>query len=132
MKLLYPTAATKTFAQVLDCGSDMNSMRGFALHELGRADEARQWANQIIQDNRIVGGQSYVIASALLSCIGDFDAGDKDKSIDYLRSALANGYGSVHELMDNETPYVNLKLVRRYPNFLTLIEQNSSNFQVKR
>ena len=127
-----PTAATKTFAQVLDCGSDMNSMRGFALHELGRADEARQWANQIIQDNRIVGGQSYVIASALLSCIGDFDAGDKDKSMDYLRSALANGYGSVHELMDNETPYVNLKLVRRYPNFLTLIEQNSSNFQVKR
>ena len=34
--------------------------------------------------------------------------------------------------MDNETPYVNLKLVRRYPEFLTIIDQNSANFQVKR
>ena len=127
-----PTAAAKTFEQVLNCGSGMSSLRGFALHELGRADEARQWANQIIQDNKIIGGQSYVIASALLSCIGDFNAGDKDKSLDYLRSALANGYGSVHELMNNETPYVNLKLVRRYPNFLTIIDQNNTNFEVKR
>ena len=127
-----PTAAAKTFEQVLNCGSGMSSLRGFALHELGRADEARQWANQIIQDNKIIGGQSYVIASALLSCIGDFNAGDKDKSLDYLRSALANGYGSVHELMNNETPYVNLKLVRRYPNFLTIIDQNNTNLEVKR
>lgn len=127
-----PTAANKTFAQVLDCGSDMNSLRGFALHELGRDDEARQWANQIIQDNKIVGGQSYITASALLSCIGDYEAGDKDKSVDYLRSALANGYGSIHQLLENETPYVNLKLARRYPNFLTVIDQNNANFQVTR
>ena len=67
-----------------------------------------------------------------MSCINNYEAGDKAKSIDYLRSALANGYGSVHELMDNETPYVNLKLVRRYPDFLTIIDQNNTNFQVKR
>ena len=127
-----PTAAAKTFTQVLDCGDDLNSLRGFALHELGRDDEARQWAQKIIQDNKIIGGQSYIIASALMSCINNYEAGDKAKSIDYLRSALANGYGSVHELMDNETPYVNLKLVRRYPDFLTIIDQNNTNFQVKR
>lgn len=125
-------AANGTFARILDCGDDINSLRGFALHELGRDDEARAWAKKIIQDNRIIGGQSYIIASALLSCIGDYNAGDKDQSIDYLRSALANGYGSVYELTVNETPYVNMKLVRRYPNFQTIIDQNSTNFEVKR
>ena len=125
-------AATKTFEQVLAAGSDMSSLRGFALHELGRADEARAWAAQIIEDNRIVGGESYFLASALLSDIGDYEAGDKTKSIEYLRSALANGYGSLHELTTNETPYVNLKLVRRYPDFQTVLEQNLSNFEVRR
>ena len=127
-----PTAARATFEQALNCGTDLNSLRGFALHELGRDDEARAWAEQIIQDNKIIGGQSYITASALLSCIGNFEAGDKTRSLDYLRSALANGYGSVHQLMNNETPYVNLKLVRRYPDFLTIIDQNNTNFQVKR
>lgn len=127
-----PSAASRTFEQVLACGDDINSRRGFALHELGRPDEARQWADKIIQDNRIIGGKSYIIAAALLSCIGDYEAGDKTQALNYLRSALANGYGSAYELMDNETPYVNLKLVRRYPEFLTIIDQNSANFQVKR
>lgn len=125
-------SAKKTFEQVLACGDDMSSLRGFALHELGREDEARAWANQIIQDNRIVGGQSYFLASALLSDIGDYEAGDKVKSMEYLRSALANGYGNLHEIKVNETPYVNLKLVRRYPDFQTTLDQNQLNFEVRR
>ncbi len=125
-------SAKKTFEQVLACGDDMSSLRGFALHELGREDEARAWANQIIQDNRIIGGQSYFLASALLSDIGDYEAGDKVKSMEYLRSALANGYGNLHEIKVNETPYVNLKLVRRYPDFQTTLDQNQLNFEVRR
>ena len=126
------SAASKTFEQVLTCGEDMASLRGFALHELGRDDEARTWAHQIIQDNRIIGGQSYFLASALLSDIGNYEAGDKAKSMEYLRSALANGYGNLHEIKVNETPYVNLKLVRRYPDFQTTIDQNSQNFEIRR
>ena len=125
-------AANRTFEQVLACGDDMSSLRGFALHELGRNDEARAWANQIIQDNRIIGGQSYFLASALLSDIGDYEAGDKTKSMEYLRSALANGYGNLHEIKVNETPYVNLKLVRRYPDFQTTLDQNQLNFEIRR
>lgn len=124
--------AKKTFEQVLACGDDMSSLRGFALHELGREDEARAWANQIIQDNRIIGGQSYFLASALLSDIGDYETGDKAKSMEYLRSALANGYGNLHEMKVNETPYVNLKLVRRYPDFQTVLDQNQLNFEIRR
>ena len=125
-------AATRTFEQALACGDDIYSLRGFALHELGRDEDARAWAQQVILDNKIVGGQSYILASALLSDIGDYEAGDKAKSIDYLRSALANGYGSLHELKVNETPYVNMKLVRRYPDFNTVMEQNSTNFEIRR
>lgn len=125
-------AANRTFEQVLACGDDMSSLRGFALHELGRDDEARAWANQIIQDNRIIGGQSYFLASALMSDIGDYEAGDKVKSMEYLRSALANGYGNLHEIKVNETPYVNFKLVRRYPDFQTTLDQNQRNFEIRR
>lgn len=125
-------AASKTFERVLACGDGMASLRGFALHELGRDDEARAWANQIIQDNRIIGGESYFLASALLSDIGDYEAGDKTKSMEYLRSALANGYGNLHEIKVNETPYVNLKLVRRYPDFQNVVDQNSLNFEIRR
>ena len=124
--------ANKTFERVLACGDDMASLRGFALHELGRDDEARAWANKIIQDNRIIGGDSYFLASALLSDIGDYEAGDKTKSMEYLRSALANGYGNLYEIKVNETPYVNLKLVRRYPDFQTVLDQNSLNFEIRR
>ena len=126
------SAANRTFEQVLACGDDMSSLRGFALHELSRDDEARAWANQIIQDNRIIGGQSYFLASALLSDIGDYEAGDKTKSMEYLRSALANGYGNLHEIKVNETPYVNFKLVRRYPDFQTTLDQNQRNFEIRR
>ena len=125
-------AANRTFEQVLACGDDMSSLRGFALHELGRDDEARAWANQIIQDNRIIGGQSYFLASALMSDIGDYEASDKVKSMEYLRSALANGYGNLHEIKVNETPYVNFKLVRRYPDFQTTLDQNQRNFEIRR
>ncbi len=124
--------ANKTFERVLACGDDMASLRGFALHELGRDDDARAWANKIIQDNRIIGGDSYFLASALLSDIGDYEAGDKTKSMEYLRSALANGYGNLYEIKVNETPYVNLKLVRRYPDFQTVLDQNSLNFEIRR
>ena len=104
----------------------MASLRGFALHELGRTDEARQWAEKIIADNTITGGQAYYYASALLS-----DMGDNDQAYKYLEAALANGYGSAFEVSVSEEPYVNLKLVRRHPQFAALVSQYGDNFAVK-
>ena len=131
-RLRNTVAAQNDFERMLQGTDDMTSLRGFALHELGRDIDARDWAKKIINDNMLPGGQSYFFASALLSDIGDNEMGDKGAAIDYLRSALANGYGSLYELKVNESPYVNLKLVRRYPEFNTIIEQNSTNFDEKR
>ncbi len=121
-----PESALADFGRVLSLGSDLESMRGFALHELGRDDEARQWAQNIITASNIVGGNAYVVASALYS-----DIDDNDQAIKFLESALANGYGSWFEVKTNEDPYVNLKLVRRHADFQTLIERYVGNFDEK-
>lgn len=125
-------AATADFEAMLRLGKDYNSLRGFALHELGKDLEARDWAKQIVNDGILPGGQTYVMASALYSDIGDVEMGDKGNSIDCLRSALANGFGSLYDIKVNEFPYVNMKLVRRYPEFNTIIEQNADCFKERR
>ena len=110
----------------------MYSLKGFALHELGRDDEARAWAKKIINDGILPGGETYFYAAALLSDIGVVNQGDNSQAVEYLRSALANGYGSLYEMNINEDPYVNFKLVRRFPEFKTILEQNQTNFQERR
>ena len=104
-------------------GEGLTSLRGFALHELGRADEARAWAKEIINANAAPGGEAYYYAAALLS-----DMDDNDQAYKYLESGLAYGFGSAFELKVNEDPYVNLKLVRRHPDFGKLVDQYGSNF----
>lgn len=126
------SVATADFEKVATLDDNMYNLKGFALHELGRDDEARAWAKQIIQDGILPGGETYFYATALLSDIGQVTQGDNSQAVEYLRSALANGYGSLYEMNINEDPYVNLKLARRFPEFKTIIEQNQTNFQERR
>lgn len=121
--------AAKADFQTLIAGgdTDMESLRGFALHEMARADEARAWAEQIIKDEPAIGGEAYYYAAALMS-----DMDDNDKAMQYLETALANGYGNLYEVMINENPYVNLKLVRRHDGFKSLIEKYQTAFQERR
>lgn len=126
-RLNRPEPAMADFGRMMAVGSDMGSLHGFALHELGRDDEARQWAMKIIRDNILPGGEAYFYASALLS---DIDVNDP-QALKYLESALANGYGSLFEVMTNVEPYVNLKLVRRNRNFNTVIGHYADNFKEK-
>ena len=121
-------AAKADFQSVLATGeSDMESLRGFALHEMSRADEARAWAEQIIADEPAIGGEAYYYAAALLS-----DMDDNDKAMQYLEKALENGYGSLFEVRVNENPYINLKLVRRHDGFNALVEKYQTCFQERR
>ncbi len=131
-RLKNAVAAQNDFEAVSRLSDDISNMRGFALHELGKDIEARDWAKKVIQDGILAGGYSYLVASALYSDIGETDMGDKGAAIDALRSALANGYGSLYEVKANEAPYVNLKLVRRYPEFNAIMEQNEDNFKERR
>ncbi len=116
--------ANLDFASVLQNGTDMASLRGFALHEMNRPEEARAWAQQIIQDNPLPGGESYYYAAALLS-----DMGDNQAAMKYFDSALANGYGSLYDVRINEAPYVNLKLLRRDAGYNQMVTNYQTNFQ---
>ena len=126
-RLNQPEQAQGDLALLLNYGDDsMYSLRGFALHENGDDEGARAWAQKIIDDNILIGGESYYYAAMLLSYIGD-----NDKALSNWTSALANGYGSKFEASVNEAPYLNLRLVRRLPDYDILLEQNSANFEVK-
>ena len=85
------------------------------------SDEKRKPEN--VMSNSLPGGEAYAVAAALLS-----DIGDNDQALKYLESALANGYGSLYEVTMSEEPYVNLKLVRRHPDFNITIERYTENF----
>lgn len=121
-------AAKADFQSILASGeSDMESLRGFALHELSRGDEARAWAEKIIGEEPAIGGEAYFYAAALLS-----DMDDNNKAMQYMDKALENGYGNLYEVRVDDNPYVNLKLVRRHDGYNALVEKYQVNFQERR
>ena len=120
--------ATADFERVAQLNDDTaHGLRGFALHELGRDDEAKQWAQKIIENTSMAGGEAYYYAAALYS-----DMGEDKLAIEAFKKCLANGFGSLFEVRANEDPYVNLKLVRRLADFETLMSQSQINFQERR
>jgi tetratricopeptide (TPR) repeat protein len=120
--------ATADFERVAQLNDDTaHGLRGFALHELGRADEAKQWAQKIVENTSMAGGEAYYYAAALYS-----DMGEDKLAIEAFKKCLANGFGSLFEVRANEDPYVNLKLVRRLADFETLVSQSQINFQERR
>ena len=126
-RLRKPDEALADFSAMLANGNNMASLRGFALHEIGKDEEARQWARKIIADNPLPGGEAYYYAAALLS---DIDPAD-EQALKYFESALANGFGSKFLAEVSEEYYVNLKLLRRNENFATVLNRYTDNFEVK-
>ncbi len=118
-------AAKADFEKVLTLDADdIESLRGFALHELGRDDEANEWINKMIQDYPAIGGETYYYAAALQAAMGN-----KAQGIKYLESCLANGYGGLYDIKLNDDPYVNIAPLRSEPAFNTLLNNSQLNFQ---
>lgn len=103
---------------------DVTSLRGFALHELGRDSEASAWAEGMISKTSANGGVAYYYAAALQAAMGN-----KAQGIKYLESCLANGYGGLYDINLNNDPYVNLAPLRGEASFKTLVSQSQLNFQ---
>ena len=118
-------AATADFQKVLTLpDEDCTSLRGFALHELGRDTEATAWGEQKIKEMSATGGEAYYYAATLQAAMGN-----KAQGIKYLESCLANGYGGLYNVKINDAPYVNLEPLRTEPAFNMLLEQSQLNFQ---
>lgn len=125
-RLNKPTDAKHDYARVLLKDDDLSSLRGFALLALDREEEAAKWADTIIQKGMLPGGESYYVAAALLA-----QAGETDKALGYVASALANGYGNYHNLTRFDNPVVNIKPLQG-EKLNTLLTQNASVFKAKR
>ncbi len=118
-------AATADFQKVLTVDDDdYTSLRGFALHELGRDSEAAAWAEKVVKESSSTGGEAYYYAAALQAAMGN-----KAQGLKYLESCLANGYGGLYDIKVNDAPYVNLAPLRSEPTFNMLINQSQLNFQ---
>lgn len=118
--------AKRDYARLLLKDDDMKSLRGFALLALSRNEEAMKWADAIVKDGVLPGGEAYYVAAALMS-----QSGDKTKALDYVASALANGYGNYHNLTRFDNPIVNVSAIKG-AQLTTLLTQNASIFKAKR
>lgn len=119
------TAANADFEKILTLpDEDVTSLRGFALHELGRDGEANAWAERNIKNMTATGGEAYYYAAALQAAMGN-----KAQGIKYLESCLANGYGGLYDIKFNDAPYVNLAPLRTEPSFNMLVSNSQHNFQ---
>lgn len=117
--------ATNDYKRIiaLPDNNGVKSYKGFALHFLGRNVEAKSWIENMIQSNNVAGGEIYYYASILYSLCGD-----DQKALDYLEGALANGYGSYHNIMKGDEAGLSLGALRKLPRFAPLMDQYKSNF----
>ena len=106
--------ARKDYEMVVqkDTVPDNNSSAMFALHHLGRNEEAAAWMDKILESNDDNG--SNYNAACLYSLMGDME-----KSLYYLEQSFVKGYKSYHHMMNDS----DLENVRKTEAFVSLMEK---------
>mgnify|MGYP004443347969 FL=1 len=112
------------FENALMQTDDITSLHGFALHELGRDNEAIEWAQKIIDASPLPGGEAYFNAATLYCALKN-----SDKAFEYLTKALANGFGSRYRVKADEHPVASLAEIRLDERFDTLLKQYAKVFE---
>lgn len=97
---------------------DLYDLKGFALSELGRDNDAFRWMNSLTTMNQ-PGGENYYIAALFMAY-----RGDNFRARDFLEKAIDQGFGSVHRLKHDTLSPLNLKSLRSEPEFEKLQIRN--------
>lgn len=118
------TSAKNDYNKVLALDDDIYSLRGVALCGLGKVDEAKAWADKIVADYLMAGGESYYTASVVYTLCGDYE-----KALDLLEKALANGYGNYYTVYDYREGEVNLLPLRSLPRFKEIVKKYDKVFE---
>ena len=114
------TEADSDFEKVLqlDTLADASSCRMYALHFLGRDQEAEEWMNKIIEDDPESDG-NYYDQACLYSRMGRLE-----ESIAALRKSFEKGYRSFsHIRLDDD-----MDAVRELPEFKALVEEYEAKY----
>jgi tetratricopeptide (TPR) repeat protein len=120
-----PVAARGFYEQVLDVegfGDDVRSLRGFALLNLGRTDEANEWMEKVLTQVDNDGLINYY--GACFYALSDND----EKSLKCTEASLKAGYSDNHNWMANNDGQINMGLMRDDLRFLRLMQSYNSIF----
>lgn len=102
--------------------ADPKSLRGFALMNLGRKKEAREWAERIVASADPHGRADY-IAACLYAQLGDNDA-----AIGRAEAALKKGYADYDAWTRDSRPVLSITPLRSDPRFNALMASHVSLF----
>ena len=111
--------ATRDLNTVALMGDDPQDMRGLALSELSRDNDAFKWLNRITAAPQ-TGGENYYYAALFMAA-----KGDNYRALDFVQKAIDNGFGSVYRLRDDVLSPLNLKSLRGEPQYELLMDKVS-------
>ena len=115
-------AAVKDFNIVSLMSDNVYDLKGIALSELGRDNDAFKWLNTITKTN-MPGGENYYYAALFMAL-----RGDNFKAMEYIQKAIDNGYGSLYKLNNDKLSPLSLKSLRSEPGFDLLVEKAQRTF----
>ncbi|MDE6300456.1 MAG: tetratricopeptide repeat protein [Muribaculaceae bacterium] len=122
-----PVAAKNFYEQALDVEGygdrNIKSLRGFALYNLGRTDEADQWFDTILTSVPDNDGLNNYYAACYYSM-----RGDTDRAIECAERSLKAGYSDNHNWMSNNDGQINVGTLRDDLRFLRLMQKYNSIF----
>lgn len=116
-RLGYDKLATRDMNTVALMGDDPYDMKGFALAQLGRDNDAFTWLRRITATSQ-PGGENYYNAALFMAA-----KGDNYRALDFLQKAVENGFGSLYRLRDDVLSPFNLKALRSEPQFELLMDK---------
>lgn len=122
-----PESAATFYERVTDNRSEydetVKSLRGFALLNTGKAEEAIAWIEKLLAENNDTDGTANYYASCLYA-----QAGHEDKALDCMERALANGYANAHNWNRNNDAGINVDPIRHSLRFTALLQQYKAIF----
>ena len=114
--------AVKDLNTMTMLSNDVYDLKGIALSELGRDNEALKWLNSITTTN-LPGGENFFYAAIFMAL-----RGDNYKAMEYAQKAVDAGYASKYRLLYDELSPLNLKSLRDDPGFQLLMDKAMRNF----
>ena len=117
-----PNLLSRDLKSITMLSDEVEDLKGFALSELERDNEAFIWL-QKVASAKVPGGENLYYAAVFMAL-----RGDDYNAIDYLQKALDNGYSSLYNLNFDVLSPLSLKSLREKPNFTLMVDKAQRNF----
>ena len=114
--------ATRDLNTLMFMSDDVYDLKGFAMSEAGRDDDAYAWL-QRISSTATAGGENFYYAAALMAL-----RGDNFRAMDFLQKAIDMGYGSRHRLVNDVLSPISIQSLRSEQGFDLLVDKAQRNF----